>query len=77
MGRLFFLIGLVVSALIACMWVAGVISADVASDTLGRSLGIVAILGFVASAGFYVIGSGRQKAGSESTASKPNSGPKF
>jgi hypothetical protein len=71
MAKLFLILGIVAAALIACLRVAGVISEDLASDSLAKILGIIAILGF-AVAGISAV------AGSKKSSEKSSGpGPKF
>jgi len=65
--------GIVSIALILCLRVAGVIGDDVASDTLGRTLGILAILGLATGAIGLATGTKKQPV----DRSPDNSGPKF
>ena len=73
MAKLFLILGLLTAALLGCLWVAGVISADLFSDTLGRILGMLAILGTTSG----LIGLVLQRKKELPPSSTINSGPKF
>lgn len=73
MAKLFIILGLVATALVITLRIAGVISDDIASDVIARTLGIVAVLGLTAGAIGMVAG----KSQNTPPPDKPNSGPKF
>lgn len=74
MTRTFVILGVIAVALIACLWVAGVIQRDVAQDSLARGLGTIAIVCFAAGLITRLLPAG-SKSGSESGANKQ--GPQF
>ena len=73
-AKIFLVFGVIAIATIGCLRIAGFISSDLASDTLGRSLGIVAILGISVGTIGLVLGKGSKKNDSSGN-SQP--GPKF
>lgn len=74
MTKLFFILSIILVGLIACLRIAGVISDDIAQDTLGRSLGIVTVLFIVVTLASFAAG---KKKSPPSQSEPPNSGPKF
>jgi hypothetical protein len=72
--RICLIIGILLAATVASLRVAGVIPLDIASDALGRSLSILAILGF--SIGLIGLVAG-PKGGSRDSGQDKRPGPKF
>ncbi len=66
--RVFLIFGVLAAAAIACLRIAGVIEADMASDVLARSLGIVTVIGLT-------VGLVGLLAGAKKSGSNPSSGP--
>lgn len=56
LAKLFVILAIILGAIIVSLRIAGVIPADVASDTLGRTLGILAVLALAAAAVTIVAG---------------------
>lgn len=74
-AKTFIILGIVAAALVICLRLAGVIPEDIMNDSLGRSLGILAVLAVAGGAIGLIIGRG-PKINSKNE-SPPNAGPKF
>lgn len=73
MAKLLLILGVVAIALVLCLRVAGVITLDVMTDSLGRSLGILGVLSLAASAIGFIAG----KRPNKDQSSNQGPGPKF
>lgn len=73
-AKLSLILGVVATALILCLRVVGVINDDIASDSLARILGVIAILGLMIGVIGLVAGGKKSSSAADKT---PNTGPKF